>query len=188
MIKILKFLKKVEMEKEEKINFNTFSTISQKRGAIAIESTIKYDYWEIAQDPTPLIKNNIFKVYRGQKPLDLIAYCECTNFAISERVKLLLEENKISGWSCYPIKIDKVEENYYSFQITGIGGEITNREKDGCVPMFKPIKWDEKGWDGSDIFRLKDSGVKVCTEKVKDLFDKAKITNIIFNDTYSKLA
>lgn len=168
--------------------FNTFNTIHNKRGAICIESTIEYDSWKVAKNPEILIKNNHFKIYKGQKPLDLIEYCEVHNFAISEKVKLLLERNNITGWTSYPIEIENVQRKYYGFQITGIGGEITNRDENGDVPMFEPIEWKEKNWDGSDIFRLKSAGVKVCTEKVKRLFEENGITNIIFNDDYSKLS
>lgn len=137
------------------IKFNTFNTIHNKKGAICIEATVKYDSWEVLKNPEVLIKNNHFKVYKGQKSLDLIEYCEVHNFAISEKVKLLLEKNNITGWNSYPIEIDNIQKKYYWFQIIGIGGEVTNRDKNGDVPMFEPIKWKEKNWDGSDIFRLK---------------------------------
>ena len=107
------------------------------------------------KNPEVLIKNNHFKVYKGQKSLDLIEYCEVHNFAISEKVKLLLEKNNINGWNSYPIEIDNIQKKYYGFQIIAIGGEVTNRDKNGDVPMFEPIKWKEENWDGSDIFRLK---------------------------------
>jgi hypothetical protein len=59
----------------------------------------------------------------------------------------LLEENQITGCACYPIKIGNVEENYYGFQITGVGGEVTKRDKDACVPMVEPIKWDKENYN-----------------------------------------
>ena len=46
--------------------------------------------------------------------------------------------------------------------------------------MFKPIKWNKEKWDGSDIFYLEETFISVCTERVKEIIEKAKITNISF--------
>ena len=152
-----------------------------QRGAICIKTDFKYDYEEIFDNPEPL-KNKLFKVYKGTKNMDLVPFWgEPINIAISERLKSVLEENNIKGWSYYPIKIENIEENYFGFQITGKGGEVTNRLKDGCVPMFKPVKWNEAKWDGSDIFNIEGTFIKVCTSKVKEILEKAKITNIEFS-------
>lgn len=149
-----------------------------KRGALVIESKIKYRSWEIFKDPAILIKDNFFKVDKGKKAYDLIEYCDPINFAISEKLKRVLEENKITGWYCYPIFIDGIDDKYYGFHIEGKGGEVTNRDGDGDVPMFEPVQFNCSNWDGSDIFYLKGTGIKVCTQKVKDLLEKEKITNI----------
>ena len=113
--------------------------------------------------------------------MDLVSFLgEPINIAISERLKNILEEHNIKGWSCYPIIIENIEGNYYIFHLTGKGGEVTNREKDGCVPMFKPVKWNEAKWDGSEIFNIEGTAMKICTSKVKEIVEKAKLTNIEF--------
>lgn len=150
----------------------------EKRGAIVIKANVKYVSWEIFKNPKLLIDNNFFTVDKGQKLYDLIAYCDPTNFAISEKVKNILEENNVTGWSCYPIIIEGIKENYFGFQITGKGGEVTNRDQNDDVPMFEPVKWNQSKWDGSDIFNIQDTGIKACTEKVKEILEKAKITNL----------
>jgi len=154
-------------------------TTKDQRAAIRIETTIKYDYEEVFKDPT-VLKNGLFIVYKGTKAMDLVAYCETVNFAVSEKLKTILEGNNVKGWGWYPIEIKNIEGRYFGFQIIGKGGEVTNREKDGCVPMFKPVEWDEAKWDGSDIFSLEGTAIKVCTQKVKDILEKEKITNIEF--------
>lgn len=151
---------------------------NDKRGAIEIKSNIQYDYEEIFDNPELIIKNNSFKIYKGQKRFDLVSYCDPFNFAISEKIKLILEENQITGWTCYPIIIEGIEERYFGFHVTGKGGEVTNRDEDGFVPMFEPVEWNKSKWDGSDIFNIEGTAIKVCTQKVKDILEKAKITNI----------
>lgn len=155
-------------------------SVKEQRGAISIKTNLEYDYYKIFRNSEPL-KNQLFKIYKGTKNMDLVSFWgEPVNFGISEKLKKLLEENKITGWSTYPIKIETIEDNYYGFQITGKGGEITNRDKYGDAPMFKPIKWNKEKWDGSDIFYLEETFISVCTERVKEIIEKAKITNISF--------
>lgn len=153
--------------------------LKEQRGAYEIKPDFKYDYIEIAENPE-LLFNKLFKIYKGTKAMDLLGYCDPTNFAISRKLKIILEENNISGWSAYPIKIENIEDDYYGFQVVGKGGEVTNRDKYGDVPMFKPIKWNKEKWDGSDFFYIEDTLLKVCTERVKEIIEKAKITNIEF--------
>jgi hypothetical protein len=154
-------------------------SLKEQRGAYRIKPNIEYSYKKLFHNPEPLV-GQTFKVYKGTKKMDLLGYCETVNFAISEKLKNLLEENKINGWATYPIKIETIDDNYYGFQITGKGGEVTNRDKYGDIPMFKPVKWNKEKWDGSDIFYIEETFISVCTEKVKEIIEKAKITNISF--------
>jgi len=152
-------------------------TDAEKRSAIRVKTSIEYDYVEEFQNPTSLIGAS-FSIYKGKKLFDLIGFCEVVNFAISRRFKTLLEENRITGWSCYPIKIENIEDEYFGFHVEGKGGSCINRDKDGLIPMFKPVLFDENKWDQSDIFNIDDTGIIACVPKVKDLVEKAKITNV----------
>ena len=153
----------------------------RKKGAVCIEANIKYDDMEIFYNPKKIVENNVFKIYKGNKFFDLIEYCDPLNFAISEKLKEKLEENKITGWSCYPIVIDGSNEKYYGFQVTGRAGTVTNLDEDGFIPM-EDIEFDINTWDGSDIFNLEDAGgIKVCTPRVKEILENAKMTNIEFS-------
>jgi hypothetical protein len=154
-------------------------SLKEQRGAFRVKPDLKYSYIKIFHNPEPLI-NQIFKIYKGTKKMDVMGYCETVNFAISDNFKNVLEENSITGWTTYPIKIENLEDIFYGFQVIGKGGEVTNRDKYGDVPMFKPVKWNMEKWDGSDIFYIEETLVTVCTERVKEVVEKAKITNIIF--------
>ncbi|RZK04370.1 MAG: hypothetical protein EOO46_16735 [Flavobacterium sp.] len=149
-----------------------------KKSAIMIESKIEYDYGKVFENPEILVLNNSFTIHKGKKAFDVILYCDPLNFAISERFKNILEENEVTGWECYPIIIEGLESNYFGFHTTGKGGEVLNLDKDGLVPTFEPIQWDQSKWDGSDIFNIEDTGIKACTQRIKEILEKAKITNL----------
>ncbi len=153
---------------------------ARKKSAIGIEAKVKYDDIDEFFKPNILKKENKFSPYQGTKFFDLIAYCDPVNIAISEKLKNILEQNNITGWSYYPIEIEGTDLRYYGFQMLGKAGPVTNLDEDGFVPI-DDIEFDVKTWDGSDIFNLEDAGgIKVCTPRVKEVLEKAKITNIGF--------
>jgi hypothetical protein len=48
----------------------------------------------------------------------------------------------------------------------------------GHAPVWKGLYFDEKSWDGSDIFRPSGTGYIFVTEKVRAALDRAKVTNL----------
>lgn len=161
---------------------NNFYRISvyEKRGAITIETDIDFDVSNHLPLDNPLIKSNLFRVSGGTKFYDLIQFTySFGHFAISEKLKKLLEDNHIKGWTCFPIIIEGFDEKYFVFQITSCAGKILNLE---AVNNYtdKNVKFDLATWDGSGIFTLEDTFTEVCTRQVKELIEKAKITNIEF--------
>lgn len=156
-------------------------SLGNKKSAIEIKADTKYDQLEAFYNPHILKKNNTFKVYKGKKEFDLVGYQDPYNFAISGKVKDLLLKNNITGWDCYPIIIEGINSDYYGFHITGKAGPITSLDEDGD-PMHDRTEFDISTWDGSDIFSLENTAIKVCIIKVKEILEKAKITNIEFVD------
>lgn len=155
--------------------------LGYKRSAIRIDAKIKYEIFGSFSNPSFIKEHNEFRVDEGRKFFDLIGYQDPWNFAISERLKRLLEENKISGWDCYPILIENSDLKYFGFQVNGKAGPITSLDGDGD-PIHGCTEFDENTWDGSDIFCLQDTAIKVCTTRVRDILLNAKITNIEFAD------
>jgi len=139
-------------------------------------------------------------------PLELIPYMggnETADFlwsglipivCISRRVFDLLNQNKVTGWKTYPVKVfnwkQEVLSSYFGFAIKSwAGAEDINRSqiitKLPPTPEGKPyrvykgIYFDEKLWDGSDIFRINGAIIAV-TNKVQQIFKRDKVTNIRF--------
>jgi hypothetical protein len=151
-----------------------------KSNTIRVSPLANYDVGGLLSNETPLIRNNIFRVKMGSKWYDIITFLDGVNFAISKKVKELLEEYKITGWSCFPIIIQGAEEKeYYAFQILSEAGRILNLETlNNYEEEF--VKFDITTWNGTDFFTLEETGIAVCVPKVKELIEKAKITNIGF--------
>ncbi|MDP4203140.1 MAG: hypothetical protein Q8861_10615 [Bacteroidota bacterium] len=162
------------------IPFYTFQ-LGYRRSAIRIEAKVKYEIFGSFHDPSFIIKNNIFKVDEGRKFFDLIGYQYPWNFAISENCKSLLEQAEITGWTCYPIIIEDSNLRYFGFQVLGKAGPITNVDEDGD-PIHGCTEFNINTWDGSDIFCFENTAMIVCASKVKDIIEKAKITNVEFED------
>ena len=158
-----------------------FTTImlAHKKSEVQIESEKKYD---IYTESSIIAKYfNKFKIYKGNKFFDVIGLVDPWNIAISKRFKKLLEDNNINGWKCYPIQIENTNEQYYIFEVTGKAGLVCNLDEDGDIE-YGSILVDEKLWDKSEIFHIGDTKITVCTLRVKEVIEKAKISNIEFWD------
>lgn len=115
-------------------------------------------------------------------------------YLISDRMKSLLEENHITGWTCYPIELyDKKNiliAGYYGFSIIGRAGamDIRNQpiieksylENGPICKFYKGGYFDIDTWDGSDFFILDNSYWVIVTDRVVELLKKNKITALEF--------
>lgn len=113
---------------------------------------------------------------------------------IHQRVVDLLTLGGVTGWTSYPVLVidrdGREVREYHGLCITGrcqsmyldaAHSELVYEElPGGLCPFYKGLHITTDSWDGSDIFRAADgkSGWVVATEKVKDLFVKAKVTNV----------
>ncbi len=119
----------------------------------------------------------VFRVVRGNKFRDIIdTESFNTNMLISDRLKDLLEQEKVSGWQSYPIKLyDKkgsVVTGYHGFSVIGRGGEFEDKDEIPIMErVIKNIKWKYRisNWDGSDFFYI-NPGFFYVTDRVKKLF------------------
>ncbi|MBK7911438.1 hypothetical protein [Candidatus Pollutiaquabacter sp.] len=148
-----------------------------KKGSVRIKSKVDYDTLDILRKDSPLIENNQFFIANGTKFFDIVQFDDSLNFAISKKMKNLLDSNNITGWRCFPIVIENSKEEYFGFQNTGIAGPITNLEAvNNYETEFR--EFDITTWDGSDIFNLDGSLFNVCTERVIDLLQKERVSNL----------
>ena len=154
---------------------------NNEKNCIRIKPKAKYDTQNIIEKDNILVDKNEFIKVSGKKLFDILQFDDSLNIAISRPLKELLEKNKITGWSCFPIVIEGVENDYFCFQNLSKAGPILNLE---AVNNYETeyIEFDTETWDGSDVFNLQNTLLNVCTASVKELFESAKITNILIQD------
>ena len=115
---------------------------------------------------------------------------------INEKVVSLLKDKRVSGYRLEDVIIvkdrrkgDSLNRKLYELIPVGDGGSIHPssgyRLLDVCPycgkkkiqPCINGLMVDESAWDGSDIFTLREyPKLILITQKVKDLFEKNKIT------------
>ncbi len=156
--------------------------IERKRSAIEIKSSVEYDSVELVYGASVIKENNKFTIYKGNKAFDCLAYCDSVTWVFSEKVKNLFEENNITGIEFYPIEIEGLDAKYYGYYVTGRAGNVLNTDEMDCIPMFEPLEFNEEEWDGSDMFLFTNSTGEFMTERVKDILEKNKITNLIIEE------
>jgi len=152
----------------------------EKKGAVCVVPLYPHDLMDLVNEDTIFREKNVFKVGKGARWYDIIWFqYNNSNYCISENFKKLLEENKITGWTSFPIILENAPQQYHLFVITGKAGDILNLEElnRGDAEF---VEFDLNTWDGSDIFRLENTGYFACTLQFKELFEKHNITNFKF--------
>ena len=133
-----------------------------------------------------------FKQEYGKKLTDILDTGWTSLYLISDRMKIILEENKLTGWKTYPIKLYDKQNNeifgYYGFSVTGRCDPIDyskseiiekRRVSEGpLVKFYKGMYIDLAKWDGSDFFSPKNSDGLMITKKAADALTKNKISNL----------
>lgn len=138
----------------------------------------------------------LFKQERGKNWDDILTTGWPGLYVISDKLKMVLEENNLTGWKTYPIKLTDKKDNeilgYQGFSITGRCDPIDYgksqiikkqiREGGPFWNYYRGIYIDLDKWDGSDFFLPRGSfGIKV-TSKVADLLKKNKISNLFLEN------
>lgn len=150
-----------------------------KKDAVYLTFDFEYDEKGLFLGKENLDDNCQVKISQGKKFYDIIRFQDPFNFAISKKLYNLLATNDLSGWKTYKFNILNHNEVYYGFQITGRCGNLKRPKTPGPV---NGLEFDYKTWDGSDFFCSEDSFSIFCTEKVRDLLLKNKISNIEIQD------
>lgn len=160
---------------------NTFYDIGIKREEeeALIQSFIEYDQVRLNKADFTLTEPFEMEITEGSKLYDIVGFQDTSNFAISERLYNLLQEHHIIGWRGYEINIKGVEEKYYGFQVVGRCGKLEQPKEAG---FYTGYKFDYNSWDKSDLFSPDETVLLLCTQKVRDLLKKNKITNVELTD------
>jgi len=123
---------------------------------------------------------------------DIIGTRRTVLFLISDRMRDVLTNNDLTGWTAFPILLTDIQgrriEGYQGLSITGRCGpvdysksEVINKRLVPTGPLCKffkgiPIGLDE--WDGSDFFLPEGNYRTVVTEHAADIIKFHRLTNI----------
>jgi hypothetical protein len=179
------------------MNFNEFYLLSDKgiRDALYVLPKNNLEDYKLFRGELKLSLPLIFYQNIGKKAYDLIGSGYAGLDIFSNRILKTLTEHKISGWKSYPCEIrdrdNNIIEGYSIFSVTGRCGEIDYSKSKKIMiqpfsPQGKPVEgirglyFDPNSWDGMDIFTPNNTKLTFITEKVKNLFEKNRFTNIQF--------
>jgi hypothetical protein len=158
-----------------------------KKGGIQIDPVFQLPSipYSILDGKSEWMENNKFIISKGTQVNDVLPFDKhFGNMAISEGLKSFLELNEMTGWSCFPIEIDGLKEQYYALQILGRSGGIINLDEVNTSfdqPMKRQIR--KSTLDGNDIFLVSGTLNVLITEKVAKKIELEKFTNLTLVDT-----
>lgn len=92
-----------------------------------------------------------------------------------------LENKSIDDYSCLIVKGRADNIDYYKGEVIDKGPIVPGGTS---IVIKKGIYFDS--WDGSDIFLLEGKLYILITQKVKDIVDKLKLTNVTLIDTVDR--
>ena len=153
----------------------------QKNG-IRIEPIQEYNFRKFFSFDDEAIMKSGFRISQEGRLFDLIPFDKSLHFAVSEKMRVIIENNHIQGLSFFPICIDS-PISIWGIVPTSTAGGIVNIERlnnleDTAIEFFI------SSWDGSDIFCLDNTLFLICTQTVKDILESNKIANITYEPCY----
>ena len=135
----------------------------------------------------------IFKVFQGTRWNDVVNTGWPSLYLISERMKNLLEENNLTGWQTFPVKVLDKKDNeitgYYGFSVTGRCNALLDYRQSPIiekqyiangpiVKFYKGVFFNIDSWDKSDFFFTENYYAIFITKKVSEILKKNKIIGL----------
>jgi hypothetical protein len=134
----------------------------------------------------------IFNQQSGKKIEDIIDTGWAGLYLISDRLKQIMENERLSGWKTFPVRVyDKNGseiEKYHGFSITGRCGPVdinkSNIVEKQIIPDGPFVKYYRglyvglDKWDGSDFFIPEKYYGTIMTERAAVVLKKNRVTNL----------
>lgn len=134
----------------------------------------------------------LFKQEYGNKLADILDTGWSSLYLISDKMKTLLENNLLTGWKTFPVKVSSKEgkeiEGFHGFSITGRCGlvdftkaETITKELVPGGPMGefnKGLYFDIEAWDKSDFFIPENYFGIIVSKKASEILSNSNLSNI----------
>lgn len=185
------------------MNINKFYNLDEKLSSATLQAH-SISLKNIENDIKNLLKGNyndicfpvVFKQVYGKRLDDIIRTGTGLLFLMSDRMKTVLEENKLTGWKAFPVKVLDKKDNeikgYHGFSILGRCGpidyskcEIIEKRLVPTGPLGKYYKGLYVGldqWDGSDFFLPEGTFHIIASQNAANIIKKNKLTNVVFEN------
>jgi len=132
----------------------------------------------------------VFRHEYGRKLADILDTGWPSLYLISDKMKAVLEQNKLTGWKSYTIELVDKKGNqitgYHGFSVTGrctstsfAKSQIINKqfvENGPICKFYKGMSID--GWDGTDFFSPENKGWIFVTKNAFEKLKQNKLTNV----------
>jgi hypothetical protein len=134
----------------------------------------------------------VFKQKYGKKRQDILDTGTASLFLISDKMKVTFEDNKLTGWKAFEVKILNKQgqeiQGYHGLSVTGRCGKINYSQSEiiekRLVPegplgkYYRGLYVGLDKWDGSDFFLPEKNFGTVITNRAADILKNNKFTNI----------
>lgn len=138
----------------------------------------------------------VFKQEYGTKLQDILDTGWPSLFLISDRIKVILDENALTGWMVFAVEVQdkqgRLIPGYHGFSITGRCGKIDYGKAEiiekrlvqhgPLVRYYKSLPIGLEKWDGADFFLPEKYFGIVITRNAAVALKKSKLTNIRFEN------
>jgi hypothetical protein len=145
---------------------------------------------------TPATAIRVSWAMGGRHPVDVIWTTSVLVVVIHSRFLDLFQKNGVTGWRSYRVVVTdrdgKVYTDYDGLTVVGRCDAVdlsrsvvvVSKYPGGWYPHFLGHYFDEKSWDGSDLFMARpdsnggEAASIFVTERVREIFGNAKINNV----------
>ncbi|HRH70062.1 MAG TPA: hypothetical protein PLB89_11195 [Flavobacteriales bacterium] len=106
--------------------FKLSAQLSNRRSPVKLRTSVPYDHTELAGLNSPIATNNRCTRASGTKWYDFVQLYDSFQFAISDRVRVALRTEGITGWDSIALDIPEAPTTYHLFFPTSKAGPILN--------------------------------------------------------------
>jgi len=137
----------------------------------------------------------LFTLVSGKLWTDFLSSSTVISNLISFRLVEMLERERVTGWATYRTNVFSragalLSADYGGLAVTGRSGPVDDSlsaEVDRLAPkaggarrVLVGLRFQPGSWDGSDIFLAGGRGFIFVTQRVRELFERERVTNARF--------
>jgi hypothetical protein len=144
-----------------------------KNGAIKVKPIDGYS-GDIFDFEEPNISLNKVMISKGKYANDLVTFSDGLRFCVSEKFTQIVDANCLSGLFFFPLEVIGSDTKLFGLKFLSIIKSTISSDSPNETEFL------HSEWEGKDFFLS--WGTECCTARAKEILEKAKVSNIKFND------